>query len=199
MNDTLLCPSCSEPLIVVMELREYEVDKYEPRIEQAGHERCDVAAIVRTVRRSLKRPRVKRGVMDSPLARRPMPLRNGARGKVAERAWAAYITKLYDAARASFSHVPEIDPPQVRGVLGGADMTWHAYACEVKSSHGGWPSKTIIRNAHAQAVKNAQGKTPVVIACKTTHNSREWRVFVDNVAMDAADWISLQLLVPEEA
>jgi hypothetical protein len=113
---------------------------------------------------------------------------NKRRGRQAEREWAKLIERT--AARATV----DIIPPLVRGVLGGADVTWdlrdgRSYAFELKHCRGDWPSSTIIRNAHAQAAKNAGNRTPVVVGCKSDKGQlRTFRVYTDTV-MDGPEWI----------
>lgn len=94
---------------------------------------------------------------------------NRQRGKRAERVWADVIDAMSS------------EKAVVRGILGGADVTWDApkgsFAFEVKHRHMGWPSNTVIKNALVQAANNAGNRTPVVVACMTTGNSRSWRVY----------------------
>lgn len=64
------------------------------------------------------------------------------------------------------------------------------YAFEVKHRHMGWPSNTVIKNALVQAQNNAGTRTPVVVACMTTVNSREWRVYTAvKEYEDGRDWL----------
>ena len=120
---------------------------------------------------------------------------NRQRGKRAERLWrdlinemaqVVYSTTGIDASLASKA--------ETRGILGGADVTWGTYAFEVKHRHMGWPSNTVIKKALVQAETNAGTRTPVVVACMTTHNSREWRVYTANKEfVDARDWLRERL------
>lgn len=108
---------------------------------------------------------------------------NRQRGKSAERLWTALINE--DAS----------DKAIKRGVLGGADVTWGPYAFEVKHKHMGWPSNTVVKNALVQAARNAGNRTPVVVCCMTTHNSRSWRVYsAVGVYVDGKDWLRDELL-----
>ena len=99
---------------------------------------------------------------------------NKQRGKRTERLWAQMLGP--DA--------------EVRGILGGADVTWGLFAFECKHRLNAWPSNTTIRKALEQAAKNAGNRTPVVVASMTTHNSRAWRVYsAVGEYVDGKDWI----------
>lgn len=103
---------------------------------------------------------------------------NKQRGKKAERLWTELIN--------------EISPNLAikSGVLGGADVLTPQYAFEVKHRHMGWPSNTVVRKALVQAQNNAGTRTPVVVCCMTTHNSREWRVYsAVGVFEDGKEWL----------
>lgn len=103
---------------------------------------------------------------------------NRQRGKTTERLWTALINASSEEKAVK------------RGVLGGADVTWKHYAFECKHKFGAWPSNTTIKNALVQAANNAGNRTPVVVACMTTHNSREWRVYsAVGVYEDGKDWL----------
>lgn len=103
---------------------------------------------------------------------------NKQRGKTAERLWTALIN--------------EISPNLAvkSGVLGGADVLTPLYAFEVKHRHMGWPSNTTVRKALLQAANNAGTRTPVVVCCMTTHNSRSWRVYsAVGEWVEGKDWL----------
>lgn len=103
---------------------------------------------------------------------------NRQRGRRAERLWADVIDAL------------GAEKAVVRGILGGPDVTWGLYAFEVKHRHLGWPSNTVIKNALVQAERNAGTRTPVVVACMTTHNAREWRIYsAVKVYEDGKEWL----------
>ena len=107
---------------------------------------------------------------------------NKQRGKRAERKWADAINEL----------LREGEPQaEVRGALGGADVTWRDYAFEVKQRRGEWPSNTTIKDAIVQAAANAGWRVPVVVACKTSHKSTEWRVFRNRFDeyQDGLEWL----------
>lgn len=111
------------------------------------------------------------------------------RGKSAERAWAALIERILDRYKDLPRELWRL--PEVRGGLGGADVLWWNYACEVKQRLGDWPSNTVLKHAQIQAARNAQGRTPVVVACKTMKGlPREWRVLIDGAEYEGPDWIA---------
>lgn len=102
---------------------------------------------------------------------------NKRRGRTAEKKWCQIINDYHEGA-------------ETRGILGGADVIWSVYAFEVKQCRGDWPSNTIIKNAIVQAEANAGNRTPVVIACKTSHKLTEWRNYnAVGMYMDAIEWL----------
>lgn len=121
--------------------------------------------------------------------------RNKQRGRAAERAWARLIEQV------TAHTTREVPPPEVRGGLGGADVTWDPYplqfAFEIKQRRDDWPSSTIIKNALAQATRNAGSRTPVVVGCMTKRGlPREWRVYIDGAVMEGGEWIAWALAQP---
>lgn len=104
---------------------------------------------------------------------------NKQRGKTAERLWTALINGIS----------PNLAVKS--GVLGGADVVTPLYAFEVKHRHMAWPSNTVVRKALVQAQNNAGTRTPVVVCCMTTHNSRDWRVYsAVGEWKDGKDWLT---------
>ena len=103
---------------------------------------------------------------------------NKQRGKTAERLWTALINE----------RSPNLAVKS--GVLGGADVLTPLWAFEIKHRHMAWPSNTVIKKALVQAANNAGTRTPVVVACMTTHNSRSWRVYsAVKEYVDGLDWL----------
>lgn len=129
-------------------------------------------------------PKVER-VVNEVIARRNRG--NRQRGKKAERLWRDLINEM--CVRLAAADLLPI--AETRGVLGGADVLWGNHAFEVKHSHGQWPSNTVIKNALVQAKTNAGNRVPYVVGCKTTSNSREWRVYagIPSAFMDGKDWL----------
>ncbi len=121
---------------------------------------------------------------------------NRQRGKRAERVWRDLINEmckrsiLEQVGKVRFMSDVTRPLAETRGILGGADVTWGIFAFEVKHRHMGWPSNTVIKNALVQAQNNAGTRTPVVVACMTTHNSRSWRVYTAvKEYEDGRDWL----------
>ena len=111
---------------------------------------------------------------------------NRQRGRRTERLWAALINEALDRAG-----LVDFERAVSKGVAGGADVVWTIWAFECKHRHMGWPSNTTIKNALVQAAANADNRTPIVIACMTTHNRREWRFYnAVGMYMDAIDWLA---------
>lgn len=180
MTTPPVCPSCQLVIEYESWLQEGSPDILDARV--FGHERCSQPKIKRLLKTFLNPPAVK--VIDPIIAKRGK--NNRRRGRTAEKAWAALILKIMDRTTV------EAPEPVVRGILGGADVTWDflpGYAFEVKQRQGGWPSTTVLRKAEAQAAKNAGARMPVVVACKTTSNSREFRVG----ELSGAEWIAALL------
>ena len=106
---------------------------------------------------------------------------NRKRGKKTETEWAKVINGMI---------APGVEPALVVGILGDDDVRFLHYSFECKHRHMGWPSNTVIKKALVQAETNAGTRTPVVVACMTTHNSREWRIYTANkVFEDGRDWL----------
>lgn len=117
-------------------------------------------------------------------ARQARNKHNRQRGRAAERAWAKLLDDVVRRAGRK-----DIAPAIVMGSVGALDVLWDRFAFEVKHREGDWPASTIIRNARTQAARNARGRIPVVVGCRTRPGGiREWRVYSESV-MEGREWV----------